>query len=222
MNEDTKPRVAVLYIIIALNVLAFAFTFIMGLNGRAGALFVNEWSFMPRALSYGVLNGDLELIGHSLVTLVTHTFLHAGPMHLLGNMLFLVFAGRRVEKELGAGLFIVFYLLTGIAGALSQYITGPTEPGIMLGASGAVSGIMGCYVVAAFKGEGRFSPLAIIGALLIGRWLYGQLVSTMAVATGMVDSPIAYFAHLGGFAAGVLLTLRYYRGRKPAVTTGDE
>lgn len=218
MNDQVlKQRSTVLYVIVAANVLVSLAVFAMGVSGGGGARLVYDWSFLPAALTNGILRLNLDLLGHSALTLVTYAFLHAGWMHLLGNMIFLVLAGRRVERELGGGLFLVFYVLTGALGALVHWLTNPMSSDILLGASGAVSGVMGCYLVAAIKGKGGFSPWAIIGALFIVKWLYEQVMSTLAVSTGMVDSPVAYFAHLGGFAMGVYLMLRFYRKPKTDV-----
>jgi membrane associated rhomboid family serine protease len=152
-------------------------------------------------------------------TLITYQFLHGGVLHLLSNMLFLWVFGDNVEDAMGHLKFLVFYLLCGVAGGLAHAAFLPSSELPLIGASGAVSGVIAAYLmlhprvrvwVLAF----RFLPLRVPAAWVLGFWVVTQLVmAVVAPADG-----VAWWAHIGGMAAGAVLVLFM---RRPGVMLFD-
>src|SRR6185295_12598141 len=152
-----------------------------------------------------VIEGD-----PSWYTPLTSMFLHGGWFHLIGNMWFLWVFGNNVEDSMGGVRFIVFYIVCGLAAAAAQTFTNPSSSVPMVGASGAISGVMGAYIV--LYPRVRVHMLVVLGFfitrivvpayLMLGYWLLLQLLGgALATETGGV----AFWAHAGGFAAGALL-----------------
>jgi membrane associated rhomboid family serine protease len=189
---------ALVVTIIALNALAFLYE--LTLTDRQLALFVRE---------FGVVPIDLRL-----ESVFTSMFLHGGWMHVLGNMLFLWIFGDNVEDRMGHGRFIVFYLLCGAAAALAQTITDPQSVIPMVGASGAIAGVMGAYFV--LYPHSRILTLVPIfffiqlievpAIFFLGLWFLIQFINgvgSLANATGQPAGGVAFWAHIAGFGAGV-------------------
>lgn len=149
-----------------------------------------------------------------LVTLVTCCFLHAGWVHLGGNLLFLAVFGPVVEDALGWRRFLVVYLAAGAAGALAHLWVTPESPVPLVGASGAIAGVLGAHLVLEPRGRITtvipvivfFEVASIPAAFVIGLWFLTQLASGLA-PVGDTAQHVAWFAHLGGFMAGAALTL---------------
>ncbi|HZC03321.1 MAG TPA: rhomboid family intramembrane serine protease [Gammaproteobacteria bacterium] len=145
------------------------------------------------------------------MTLLTYMFLHGGWMHLIGNMLYLWIFGDNVEEALGHGRFLVFYLLCGIAAALGQAQLQPGSEVPMIGASGAVSGVLGAYALLYPHAQvlivipfGFFAKLMHMPAIiLLGLWFVFQVLNSLW--EGLHVGGIAWFAHIGGFIAGLVL-----------------
>jgi membrane associated rhomboid family serine protease len=145
-------------------------------------------------------------------------FLHGSWMHLLGNMWFLWIFGNNVEDAMGRVRFVVFYLLTGIAAALAQVVLNPASTVPMVGASGAISGVMGGYIllyprvrVFVMVPLGFFlTSMAWPAWAMLGYWLLLQLVSGLTVL-GQEGGGVAFWAHFGGFVAGVVLVKLFVR-----------
>jgi membrane associated rhomboid family serine protease len=161
---------------------------------------------------------------HALLTAFTSMFMHAGWLHILGNMLFLWVFGDNVEDALGHVRYLVFYLIVGLAATATQIALSMNDlvPGI--GASGAIAGVMGAYLVMFPRARiAVFMPLFfflgapyIPAAALIGIWFLMQLftgVASLGQAAG--DSGVAWWAHVGGFLAGLLLVNLFRLGRRP-------
>jgi membrane associated rhomboid family serine protease len=202
INPSRRPPVVTIAIIV-LNVIVFALEFLAPsymLNEMAGA-----WGLVPSRLT------SLEPM--AFVTLFTSMFLHGGPAHLLGNMLYLWIFGDNIEGALGSLRFIVFYLLCGIGAALGQTVVNPSSTIPMIGASGAISGILGSYLVLYPRAEvetllflGYFIRLVRLPTLVVlGSWIFTQLFSGVLSLGMRATGGVAWFAHVGGFAAGVLL-----------------
>ncbi len=142
----------------------------------------------------------------AFLTIFTSMFLHAGIDHIFGNMWYLWIFGDNVEDKLGKVKFIFFYLLSGIAAALTQYLTDPSSSMPSIGASGAVSGILGFYLV--FFPKSRITTSSGYWAnetparFVIGFWFLMQLFFGAASLAGAGGSNIAFFAHIGGFVFG--------------------
>jgi rhomboid family protein len=143
------------------------------------------------------------------LTLLTSMFLHGSGMHLIGNMLFLLVFGRNVERAMGPGLFLIFYLIVGVAAGLTHVYVNPDGLAPYLGASGAISGIMGAYLfLFPFNWVKVWLIFAIVDLptiFVLGGWVLLQFMDSMeAIQSGQVNVGIAYWAHVGGFVAGVL------------------
>lgn len=200
-DDDSARRITpvVTYVLIALNVLVF---FLELTNGEA---FIQRWAFVPtRFLADPV--GDF-------VTLFTSMFMHAGWLHLLGNMLYLWIFGDNVEDRFGHGLFLGFYILCGLGATFAQLAFNMASSIPNLGASGAIAGVLGAYIVM-FPG-GRVNVLLgrvvtrMSALIVIGFWILIQIFSQISVFTASSQTEgggVAYMAHIGGFVAGVVLT----------------
>jgi rhomboid family protein len=201
----------------------------VGLIAACVAVFLWQISLgraQPRALMAlglipAVLLGDAELAPDLAVvppeaTLITSMFLHGGFLHLAGNMLYLWIFGNNVEDAMGHGRFFVFYALCGIAAALAQALPDPASTVPMIGASGAISGVLGAYVLLYPHARVLVGiPLGLILATVtlkavwvLGLWFAMQLVSSL-LAGG--QGGVAWHAHLGGFIAGLLLVPLFRR-----------
>ena len=197
-NSARRLTPVVTYVLIALNALVF----FLELNG--GEAFIQRWAFVPsRFLADPV--GDLP-------TLFTSMFMHAGWVHLLGNMLYLWIFGDNVEDRLGHATFTVFYLLCGLGATFAQLAvsTGSNIPN--LGASGAIAGVLGGYILMFPRGRvnvlmGR-SIVAMPALIVLGLWILLQIFSSVGTFTesAQTQGGVAYMAHIGGFVAGMILT----------------
>jgi membrane associated rhomboid family serine protease len=201
LGDDNSARTRtpfVTYILIAANVLVF----FLELSG--GDAFIQRWAFVPSRF--------LANPAGDFATLFTSMFMHAGWLHLLGNMLYLWIFGDNVEDRLGHLTYILFYLLCGLAATFAQLAvsTGSNIPN--LGASGAIAGVLGAYLIMFPRGSvnvllGRF--VTRTSALVaIGFWFLLQIFSSIGTftASSQNEGGVAYMAHIGGFIAGVILT----------------
>jgi membrane associated rhomboid family serine protease len=153
---------------------------------------------------------------HEWYTPVTSMFLHGGWLHLIGNMWFLWLFGNNVEDSMGHFRYVAFYLLSGVAAAAAQTIVNPTSPIPMVGASGAISGVMGAYVV--LYPRVRVHMLIVLGFfitriavpafLMLGYWFLLQILGGLP-AIGDDKGGVAFWAHAGGFIAGAVLILAF-------------
>jgi membrane associated rhomboid family serine protease len=194
--------------LIALNVLAF---FLELSQGSEGALhsFITAWGVVPREYSVGQdIPPTIPLPFWS--TLVTSMFLHGGWMHLGGNMLYLWIFGDNLERVMGSAKFAAFYIVCGLAAGLAHilFAAGSTVPTV--GASGAISGVLGGYLLMFPKNRVRIltrGGVASVPALVVlGMWIVIQLVSQLGSITSTADGGgVAYMAHIGGFVAGMAL-----------------
>jgi len=176
-----------------------AFVFVLELAG--GEAFVKQWAMSPATV----------IAGHHWITILTAMFMHAGWMHIIGNMVFLWAFGPEVEDAMGPLRYLPFYLLSGLAASLAQIALMPHSTVPNLGASGAIAGVMGAFLVTYPRDQirtllffGWFVRTAFIpAALLIGLWFVIQLFSQVgAVANAQGGGGVAYAAHVGGFIFG--------------------
>lgn len=201
-DDNTARRTipVITYLLILANFLVFF------LEMAAGDTFINTWSFVPAIYQVDHLFG--------WITVFTSMFMHAGWLHILGNMLYLWIFGDNVEDALGHGRYLVFYLLCGIAATFSQYALDPTSQIGSLGASGAIAGVLGAYLVMFPRQRVRVWVLNFIiplpAILVIGLWFGLQLCSQLSGGSGGV----AYMAHIGGFITGMLLSLLLRKSRQ--------
>ena len=211
--------------LIAANVLAFLYQLSLQATDDPGALkaaqaFVFEFGLIPcRLTGTCVAPSDFP---SPIVTIFTSMFLHGGLFHIAGNMLYLWIFGNNVEDTLGHGRFLVFYLLAGTAAALAQTAVGPTSKIPMIGASGAVSGVLGAYLilfpyasVLTLVTFGFFIRIVRIPAMIVlGFWIVVQFLNGLITFGAGERGGVAWFAHIGGFLAGLVL-LALLRPRRP-------
>ena len=195
-NSGRRVVPVVTYGLIALNVLVFF------LEMSQGEPFIRQWSVVPRQL---VANPVEEI-----PTIFTAMFMHAGWMHLLGNMLFLWIFGDNVEARLGRAKYLAFYLVCGIAATLAQVAVSSGSSIPNLGASGAISGVLGAYLILFPQGRVRVlmpgGTMAMPALVVIGLWIILQLVNGIgSITQSSQTSGVAYVAHIGGFVAGMAL-----------------
>ena len=204
-NSQRRTTPVVTFVLIGLNVLVF----LAELSG--GDQFITNWAFVPARFS--------EDPGANAVTLFSAMFMHGGWLHLFGNMLFLWIFGDNVEDRFGHGKFLIFYLLAGLAATFSQYWVSP-ESGIPnVGASGAIAGVLGAYIL--LFPQSRVNVLlgrqivAMPAFAVLGMWIVLQLVSGVGTIAATDESAggIAYMAHIGGFVSVLLMTF-LFRGRE--------
>jgi membrane associated rhomboid family serine protease len=209
--RDDNPTTLKPVITIGLMVLCtLAFFWQLSLGAHAEAV-IQALGVMPAAL-FGnqSLPPELRQIPAAL-TIVTSMFLHGGWMHLIGNMLYLWIFGNNVEDAMGHGRFVVFYLLCGVAAVLAQALPAPDSTIPMIGASGAISGVLGAYLLLYPRARvlvliplGYFSRMVYLPAMLVlGFWFLLQFFSILL--TDPNQPGVAFGAHAGGFVAGMLL-----------------
>ena len=210
----TTPYVTIA--LITLNAIVFLYQFLLG---DAVEAFIVYWGLVPAAFSW--------------VTVFTSMFLHGGFLHFGGNMLYLWIFGDNVEDRMGHGRFLVFYLLCGMAAALAQTAAGPDSLVPMVGASGAIAGVMGAYFV--LYPHSRIVTLVPIfffiqiievpAIFFLGIWFVMQLLSgvgSIATAAGEPAGGIAFWAHAAGFLAGLSGVLVFRRRERQRVEWWDE
>ena len=206
-NSDRLRWPVVTAILIGVNVVAFLYELSLGSHGVSLARFVEQWGVVP--LEYH-LGGDLppRIPLPWFTTLVTAMFLHGGWGHLGGNMLYLWIFGDNVEDRLGRVPFLLFYLAAGMLGSLVQILAAPESQVPVIGASGAISGVLGAYIVMFPRKRVRVLLFLFVfevpALLVLGLWALTQVVSgTGTLGGGAEEGGVAYLAHVGGFAAGV-------------------
>ena len=204
-DDNTQERTVpvVTYALVALNVLFF----LVELSG--GDQFIKDWAFVPARFSADPAS--------NAVTILTSMFMHGSWMHLFGNMLFLWIFGDNVEDRFGHLQFLAFYLLVGLAATFAQFILAPHSSVPNVGASGAIAGVLGAYIL--MFPQSRVNVLlgrqivAMPAIIVLGFWIALQLfsgVGTIAYTDETSDvGGVAYMAHIGGFFAGFLLTFLF-------------
>jgi membrane associated rhomboid family serine protease len=208
--SDESRQPASFPVITMAIIVANVVVFMMELMG--GDAFVMKWSEIPAHIT----------AGHDWITILTAMFMHAGWLHIIGNMVFLWAFGPEMEDAMGALKYLAFYLLSGLAASLAQTAMMPHSTVPNLGASGAIAGVMGAFLVTYPHDEirtvllfGWFSRITFIPAvLLIGLWFLIQLFSQVgAVADVQSGGGVAYAAHVGGFIFGAV-TARWFEGSR--------
>lgn len=201
-DDDSARRTTpvVTYALIAVNVLFFL------VELSAGDAFIERWSVVPSRL---LANPVADFI-----TIFTAMFMHAGWAHLLGNMLYLWIFGDNVEDRLGHFRYTVFYFLCGIAATFAQVLVDPHSSVPNLGASGAIAGVLGAYLIMFPRGSVRVMMgrgiIPMPALIVIGFWALLQFVSGFGAITTTEQTSgggVAYMAHVGGFVAGLVLAV---------------
>jgi membrane associated rhomboid family serine protease len=218
-NNPTTRTPVVTIALIAICVLVYCWQ--VSLGPRAGQAAVYSFGFIPAVVFEGAsLPAELVRVPAEL-TLVTSMFLHGSFMHLAGNMLYLWVFGNNIEDVCGHFRFVLFYLLCGLVAAFAQALPNPASEVPMIGASGAISGVLGAYFllfphasVLTLVIFGFFWRIVSIPALVVlGFWMVVQILNGLgSFGSG---GGVAWFAHIGGFVAGMGL-LFVFRPRRPA------
>jgi membrane associated rhomboid family serine protease len=218
-DNPTYSKPVITYSILGICVLVFILQ-ISSTSYQSGKLFYS-YGLIPAVLTgHKQLPAEIAMIAPEL-TLITSMFMHGGFMHLIGNMLYLWIFADNIEDELGPVKFICFYLLSGIAAALTQVFLNTESTIPMIGASGAIGGVLGAYIVNHPKAKvivliplGFFSQIVKIPALyVLGFWFILQFInSSLSSSEG---GGVAYGAHIGGFIFGVVAILFFNKKNKP-------
>jgi membrane associated rhomboid family serine protease len=223
--KDDNPTVLPPYVtvgIIALNVLAWVFLQGMGTPEALGRSVCNL-GLVPGELLGTAAPGASVALGPgmrcvvdaepSYVTVLTSMFMHGGWMHIIGNMWFLWIFGNNIEDAMGHAKFAVFYLIAGVGAAAAQIVADSSSIIPMVGASGAISGVLGAYVI--LYPHARIYTLLPLGFfvttvqlpafVMLGYWIVIQVFSGLTAAAAAQKGGVAFMAHIGGFAVGMLL-----------------
>jgi membrane associated rhomboid family serine protease len=222
LRDKNKSRTIpfVNYAIIAVCLLLFLYE--LSLDARLTS-FVHRFAVAPSTVSAAVRGHTFAVTPY--VPLVSSMFLHGGWLHLLGNMLYLYIFGDNVEDRLGHGGYLLFYLLCGVGSALVQVYSNPSSSVPLLGASGAIAGVLGAYLILYPRAKiltliplGIIFPIVEVSAFFfLGFWFILQLLQAMFLADSTSGGGgIAWWAHFGGFVIGALLLplfLMYHRLR---------
>jgi membrane associated rhomboid family serine protease len=217
--KDNIPTLRRPYLTIGLiitNVLIYLYQFALGESGRD---FVFQFGAIPYEITH-FAEVTPALAAPIALTVFSSMFLHGGWFHLGSNMLYLWIFGNNIEDRLGPVRFLIFYLASGVVAVLTFVVTSPNTKVPLVGASGAVAGLLGAYIIA----YPRARVLTLIwvfyfvrlvwlpAAFFLGFWFILQLISGLPTLAGAGSSGIAYFAHIGGFVFG-LLVCRFTRMR---------
>ncbi len=234
-NSDRASTPVVNYALIVVNILVFVFLQGMGSNDK----FTYAFSTVPQEITTGVdIDKTVKLVdkdsGEILaaidlqptpisvyITLLTSMFMHGGFAHIAGNMLYLWIFGDNLEDRIGHARYLMFYLVTGVVASLSHVFAtvafdgNPYIPS--LGASGAISGVLGGYLLLFPRKRVRVLMLNMLtevpSIVAIGLWFVFQIVSSLGTARGQAGG-VAYGAHIGGFIAGLVLVKFFAAGRR--------
>lgn len=205
-------RVRFQYVTVGLIVLNTLIYFVFGthLFLHSPASFVDALAFKPREVTS--IHDFMEHVPEQF-RLLTYMFMHGSVWHLLGNMVFLFVFGDNIEDAMGHISYLLFYLLCGIAAGLTQIALNPTSTIPMIGASGAIS-VMGAYIVLFPRGNVRalfgYYVTLVPAWVMIGIWFAVQLFSgVMSLGLAADTGGVAFWAHVGGFAAGVILVFLF-------------
>lgn len=220
--------------LIALNIAMFVAQTMLGDS------LTNGWSLIPQEITTGRdligqqpvpgFDGFINLTGAPLgspyLTLLTSMFMHGGLLHIASNMLFLFIFGDNVEDNMGSIKYLLFYLACGLAASFAQIVLGGPDSIIPnVGASGAIAGVLGAYLVLFRQARirvliplGFFSSISTVPALvMIGIWIGIQLLSVFVLEEQTTGGGVAYWAHIGGFVAGLLLVFALRDTRRDMV-----
>lgn len=196
-ENPTRRRPILTYALIIINFAIFIGTYLAGTFEQS----IEEFGMKPAEV----------LEGKQLYTIFTSMFLHGGILHIVGNMWYLWIFGDNIEDVLGRRKFILFYLGAGLVASLAHAFSDPTSTMPTIGASGAIAGVLGAYILLypwAKVYTIVFFVLAMIpAAVLIGFWFVLQVFSASVLWVAGTTAGVAYWAHIGGFLAGMLLIL---------------
>lgn len=204
------------YLLIAANILVFMLQWYSGLNQET---LVYRFAMIPANVTSGLDLGDVTDI-------FTSMFMHAGVVHIAGNMLYLWIFGDNVEDSMGAGKYLSFYLLGGVVASLAHILANPDSQIPTVGASGAIAAVLGAYLVLYPQSRvmtiiplGFFIRVTMVPAsIVLGLWFVLQFVSGLLSLGGPDVGGVAFWAHIGGFVTGVVMARLLADRRRPDYT----
>jgi len=217
-DNPSSTRPFVTYLIIAVCVAAFLYMRSLGSESQ-----IERFVFRYGAIPGEVTGRSGAAVTEEYPTLITSMFLHGGWLHLGGNMLYLWIFGDNVEDRMGHVGFLIFYIITGIAAVMSHILLEPNSSVPLIGASGAIAGVLGAYLVLFPRHRilslipfGLFSRFVHVPAIyFLPIWFVLQLISGLvSIAAGQAQG-IAWWAHVGGFVAGMVLVFVFARRPRP-------
>ncbi len=216
-NPTLRPPIVTVAVVAACALVSL---YQLTLSGREEEVFVLGFGMIPSVL-FGVreLSASIPSVD-PWVSVFTSMFLHGGLLHLAGNMIYFWVFGNNIEDAMGHARFTAFYLLCGVAAALTQAWVEPDSSIPMIGASGAVSGVLGAYLV--LHPHARVDVLFVYGLVttvtlpavaVLGWWIVVQVVNVMLAEPG--QGGVAWYAHIGGFVAGMVLIVVFRQSHVP-------
>lgn len=223
-DNPTSTAPVVTVILIAVNAVIFLyFRVIVSANSREFEAVIMNIGLIP-GLFFSPHHHHLMREIQALpprYTLITAMFMHGSLLHLAGNMLYLWIFGNNVEDYFGHIRFLIFYLLAGILGSLTYMVTNPFSMTPMVGASGAIAGVLGAYLILFPRARVHvllfliifFTTIEVPAVLVLGIWILAQIIDGLA-ELGRKSGGIAWFAHIGGFFAGIIMLKLIPRRRK--------
>jgi len=226
LHDDNPTELTPVVTIGLIAVSTLVFLWQVSLPAGAAEQVVYAYGLIPAVL-FGAARLPREIVAiPPELSVLTSMFLHGGWIHLIGNMLYLWIFGNNVEDAMGHGRFIVFYLLCGAAAAAAQVFQDPSSTMPMIGASGAISGVLGAYLLLYPRAHVLtllpigfiLIPLRVPAMVVLGFWFVLQFVQS-ALSQGQTGG-VAYWAHIGGFAAGMALIVPFRRKHVPLFGDG--
>lgn len=229
-NQQRRITPFVVYIIIAINAVVFLL-FQQATSTEAGAEFTYAYSVVPYEITNNVdLVAPVRVPGGGAIpqfpgpapiwlTILTSMFMHGGWMHIIGNMLYLWIFGDNIEDNFGHAKFLIFYLVCGVVASFAHILVDPNSVTPSLGASGAIAGVLGAYLIMFPRNRVRtLLPLGFLwttvelpAIVVLGFWIVIQIFSQYTASFKPGEGGVAYMAHIGGFAAGLVLCLLFRR-----------
>lgn len=222
LRDENPSRTTpwITYVLVVANVVVYVYQIQVQLQGgpQAYASFVTGYGLVPRLLTSPGLWAEATL--PAPLTVLTSMFVHGSLFHLLGNMLYLWIFGDNIEDSMGHARFLGFYLLCGVGAALAQVLVVPGSMVPMVGASGAIAGVLGAYLILYPRAQVLtlvflfffIRVMYLPAVFLLGLWFLIQVMS----ATGGSGAGVAWYAHIGGFVAGILTIGMFIReSRRP-------
>ena len=209
LHDDNPTKLTPVVTIATIAVCILVFLYQASLPVGPDNTFVFQYGAIP-ALLFGQADlPETVVLIPAYATLITSMFLHGGWMHLIGNMLYLWIFGNNIEDVMGHAKYVVFYLTCGIVAALSHALTDPSSTIPMVGASGAISGVLGAYILLFPRARvlvlmPGLGATKVAAGVVLGMWFVMQLLSG-GMSIGSQGGGVAFFAHIGGFLAGMAL-----------------
>ena len=242
-DVQSRSRPVVNIVLIGINALVFLYAlqlagggYLWGGNSPEAFIFFLKWGFIPEELSSGTAftqlglgrsAADIESALPTWATIFSSMFIHGGLFHFAGNMAFLWVFGDNIEDRLGHFKYLIFYLVSGVVATLSHFAIDPHSQSPLVGASGAIAGVMGAYLL--LYPFNRIKALVIFyfitvvelqALIFLGIWFFLQIINSLGALGLSAGANVAFMAHVGGFIAGVVLIAGYkFATKEPIIPT---